>query len=175
MIDYANAGRIDWNFLDRLRQRWRGKLIVKGVLSDQDAVRIRDADVDAIYVSNHGGRQLDSAPAAIQMLPVIREAVGSDYTVIFDSGVRNGEAVIKALALGADYVMLGRPLLYGIGAAGEAGLAGVIELLIGQIDTTLAQIGIPDINSIDSSVVVNSIPGNNFSEQTLQSLLGNAL
>ena len=166
-----NRGRIDWNFLDRLRQRWRGKLIVKGVLSGQDAVRIRDADVDAIYVSNHGGRQLDSAPAAIQMLPVIREAVGSDYTVIFDSGVRNGEAVIKALALGADFVMLGRPLLYGIGAAGRAGLTGVIELLIGQIDTTLAQIGTPDINSIDSSVVVNSIPGNSFSEQTLQSLL----
>ncbi len=164
-----NRGRIDWNFLDRLRQRWRGKLIVKGVLSGQDAVRIRDADVDAIYVSNHGGRQLDSAPAAIQMLPVIREAVGSDYTVIFDSGVRNGEAVIKALALGADFVMLGRPLLYGIGAAGEAGLAGVIELFIGQIDTTLAQIGIPDINSLDSSAVINSIPENGFSEQTPQS------
>ena len=109
------------------------------------------------------------------MLPVIREAVGSDYTVIFDSGVRNGEGVIKALALGADFVMLGRPLLYGIGAAGEAGLAGVIELLIGQIDTTLAQIGIGDINSLDSSVVINSIPENSFSGQTLQSWLGNAL
>ena len=153
-----SRGKVDWDFLKRLRQRWKGKLIVKGVLSAQDAVRIRDSDVDAVYVSNHGGRQLDSAPAAIQMLPAIRAAVGDDYPIIFDSGVYNGEAVIKALALGADFVMVGRPFLYGIGAAGEQGLEAVIELLIKQIDTTLAQLARPDINDIDASVIVSDNP-----------------
>ena len=133
----------------RVKQRWPGKLIVKGVLSPQDAVRIADANVDAIYVSNHGGRQLDAAPAAITMLPLIREAMGEGYPLIFDSGVRDGGGVIKALALGADFVMLGRPLLYGIGAAGTEGLNAVIDLMIQQIDATLAQIGQPDINRID--------------------------
>ena len=94
------------------------------------------------------------------MLPTIREAVGDEFPVIFDSGVRNGEAVIKALALGADFVMLGRPFMYGIGAAGEQGLDGVIELLTGQVDAALSQIGIPDINDIDRSVVVNQPPWN---------------
>jgi len=151
-----SRGKVDWGFLDRLRQRWKGKLIVKGVLSAQDAVRIRDADVDAVYVSNHGGRQLDSAPATITMLPGIRKAVGDDYPILFDSGVRNGEAVIKALALGADFVMLGRPFLYGIGAAGEDGLDAVIKLLANQIDTTMAQLGRLDLEDIDSSVVVKN-------------------
>jgi len=151
-----SRGKVDWGFLDRLRQRWKGKLIVKGVLSAQDAVRIRDADVDAVYVSNHGGRQLDSAPATITMLPGIRKAVGDDYPILFDSGVRNGEAVIKALALGADFVMLGRPFLYGIGAAGEDGLDAVIKLLANQIDTTMAQLGRLDLDDIDSSVIVKN-------------------
>jgi isopentenyl diphosphate isomerase/L-lactate dehydrogenase-like FMN-dependent dehydrogenase len=151
-----SRGKVDWGFLDRLRQRWKGKLIVKGVLSAQDAVRIRDAGVDAVYVSNHGGRQLDSAPATITMLPGIRKAVGDDYPILFDSGVRNGEAVIKALALGADFVMLGRPFLYGIGAAGEEGLDAVIKLLTNQIDTTMAQLGRLDLDGIDSSVIVKN-------------------
>jgi L-lactate dehydrogenase (cytochrome) len=150
---------VDWNFLHRLRERWRGKLIVKGVLSPLDAVRIRDTDVDAIYVSNHGGRQFDSAPAAIQMLPAIREAVGDEFPIIFDSGIRNGEAVLKALALGADFVMLGRALMYGIGAAGAKGLDEVIELFINQMDTSLAQIGRANINDIDRSIVVDETIG----------------
>ena len=155
IIRNESRGKVDWKFLDRLRQLWQGKLIVKGVLCDRDAVRIRDAGVDAIYVSNHGGRQLNSAPAAIQMLPVIREAVGVEYPLIFDSGIRNGEAIIKALALGADFVMVGRPFLYGIGAAGDQGLAQVIDLLTAQVDTTLAQLGIPDINAIDDNIIIN--------------------
>ncbi len=149
-----SRGKVDWSFLQRLRERWQGKLIVKGVLSPEDAVRIRDSDVDALYVSNHGGRQLDSAPAAIQMLPLIRDAVGNNYPILFDSGVRNGEAVIKALALGADFVLIGRPLLYGLGAGGEVGLSTVIDLLINQIDATLAQLGKPDINDITQDVIV---------------------
>ncbi len=150
-----SRGKVDWKFLDRLRQLWNGKLIVKGVLSPRDAVRIRDADIDAVYISNHGGRQLDSAPAAIQVLPSIRQAVGDDYPLIFDSGVRNGEAVIKALACGADFVMIGRPFLYGMGAAGAQGLQQIFDLLINQLDTTLAQLGRLSVEDIDRSVILN--------------------
>ena len=150
-------GLVDWDFLARLRERWPGKLIVKGVLGCEDSVRIRDAGVDAVYVSNHGGRQLDSAPAAIQMLPQIRAAVGPDYPLLFDSGVRNGEAVIKALALGADFVFIGRPFLYAIGADGYAGLQQMIELIRSQIDISLAQLGCPDINGIDADMLLQNI------------------
>ena len=148
-------GKVDWAFLERLRERWPGKLIVKGVLGTEDAVGIRDAGVDAVYVSNHGGRQLDSAPAAIDMLPRIRAAVGPDYPLLFDSGVRNGEAVLKALAMGADFVFVGRPFLYAMGAAGYDGLQDMIELLRSQIDIGLAQLGCPDINDIDASYLLD--------------------
>ena len=149
-------GKVDWDFLARLRERWPGNLIVKGVLGSEDSVRIRDAGVDAVYVSNHGGRQLDSAPAAIDMLPQIRAAVGPDYPLLFDSGVRNGEAVIKALALGADFVFIGRPLLYAMGAAGYTGLQEMIELIRSQIDISLAQLGCTDINDIDASYIIDN-------------------
>ena len=143
-------GKVDWAFLQRLRERWKGKLIVKGVLGAEDAVGIRDAGADAVYVSNHGGRRLDCAPAAIQVLPQIRAAVGADYPLLFDSGVRNGEAVVKALALGADFVFLGRPLLYAMGGDSYRGLQQMIELFRSQIDITLAQLGCTDIKQIDS-------------------------
>ncbi len=148
-------GKVDWAFLDRLRERWPGPLIVKGVLNPDDALRIRDAGADAVYVSNHGGRQLDSAPPAIAMLPRVRAAVGPEYTVLFDSGVRNGEAVVKALALGADYVFVGRPLLYAMGAAGYAGLEQMIELIRVQLDITLAQLGCPDVNDVGPAYVLD--------------------
>lgn len=150
-------GKVDWAFLDRLRKRWQGNLIVKGVLGCEDSVRIRDAGVDAVYVSNHGGRQLDSAPAAIQMLPEIRTAVGNEYPLLFDSGVRNGEAVIKALALGADFVFIGRPFLYAMGAEGYIGLQAMIELIRSQIDISLAQIGSTDINDVDASYILDAV------------------
>ncbi|MGU9957272.1 MAG: alpha-hydroxy acid oxidase [Arenicellales bacterium WSBS_2016_MAG_OTU3] len=151
-----SRGRTDWDFLKRLRDKWQGKLVVKGVLHADDAIRIRDADVDAVYVSNHGGRQLDSAPAAIEALLRIREAVGNDYPLLFDSGVRNGEAVVKALASGADFVMLGRPFMYGIGADGERGLEIVVGLLKAEISLALAQLGKTNIEDIDSSVIVKT-------------------
>ena len=150
-----SRGRVDWDFLTRLRDRWPRTLIVKGVLSPEDAVRIRDAGVDAIYVSNHGGRQFDSAPPPIQMLPLIRAAVGTDYPLLLDSGIRNGEGIIKALALGADFVMLGRPFLYGIGAGGARGLTRIIELLSNEISLTLAQLGRPNVEDIDRSVIAS--------------------
>jgi L-lactate dehydrogenase (cytochrome) len=146
-------GKVDWAFLDRLRAHWKGRLIVKGVLDSDDARRVRDAGADAVYVSNHGGRQLDSAPAAIQVLPAIRTAVGPDFPLLFDSGVRNGEAVVKALALGADFVFIGRPLLYAMGADGYNGLQEMIELIRSQMDISLAQLGCNDINDIDERII----------------------
>jgi len=147
-------GKLDWDFLARLRARWPGNLIVKGVLGCEDSVRIRDAGVDAVCVSNHGGRQYDSSPAAIQMLPQIRAAVGPDFPLLFDSGVRNGEGVLKALALGADFVLIGRPFLFAMAADGYPGLQQVIELIHNQLDISLAQIGCADVNDIDSSYVM---------------------
>ena len=152
----ASRAGADWSFLDRLRQRWKGKLVVKGVLSAADAVRIRDAGADAVYVSNHGGRQLDSAPAAIQALPQIRQAVGDDFPLIFDSGLRTGEDIVKALALGADFVMLGRPIMYAIGADGTRGFASLVDILAEEISVTLAQIGLRRIEEIDCGNIASS-------------------
>ena len=153
----SSGGATDWAILDKLRERWPHKLIVKGVLSPEDAVKIKDRGADAIYVSNHGGRQLDSAPAAICALPAIRRAVGNEFPLVFDSGIRSGECVVKALALGADFVMLGRPFLYALGAAGEQGLARVIQLLTDELSHTLAQIGRPNALDLDSSVIADTM------------------
>ena len=149
----ASRGRVDWAFLDRVRERWPRKLVVKGVMSVPDAERIAASGADGLYVSNHGGRQLDSAPAAIDMLPRIRAAVGPDFPILFDSGIRNGESVIKALALGADFVLMGRPFLYGVGAAGKHGLNSVIDAVTNEISVTMAQIGCVDIERVDQSVL----------------------
>ena len=146
-------GHIDWQFLAKLRERWTGKLILKGVLSADDAVRIRDAGVDAVYVSNHGGRQLDAAPAAIDVLPEIRQAVGGDYPLIFDSGLRSGEGIVKALALGADFVMLGRPFLYASGADGQRGVFRLVDMLKSELLLALAQIGCTDVSHLDQNVL----------------------
>ncbi len=151
----AKRGQADWDFLDRLRAAWSGKLVVKGVLSPEDAVRIQSAGADGIYVSNHGGRQLGSAPAAIDQLPLIRAAVGEKFALIFDSGIRDGEGVVKALAMGADFVMLGRSLLYGMGANGERGLEQVLELIVNEVRLAMAQLGCADIEDIDSSLLVD--------------------
>ena len=172
-----SRGGADWSLLERLRSRWKGKLVIKGVLSPADAVRIRDAGADAIYVSNHGGRQLDSAPAAIHALPRIREAVGDDYPLIFDSGVRSGEDIVKALALGADFVMLGRPLMYAIGADGARGLSTLIGILAEEISVTLAQIGRRRVEDVDKSVLAGppSIPIETIRETVLPALADDVL
>ena len=150
----ASRGRVDWAFLDKVRKRWPRTLVVKGVVSAEDAQRIVTTGADGIYVSNHGGRQLDSAPPTIQVLPHIREAVGNDFPLIFDSGIRNGDAVLKALALGADFVMLGRPFLYGAGAAAATGIDNIIDLMRNEISVAMAQIGCTDIEAIDRSILI---------------------
>jgi L-lactate dehydrogenase (cytochrome) len=148
---YASRAGANWAFLDQLRRRWKGKLIVKGVLNPEDAKRIRAAGADAVYVSNHGGRQLDSAPPAITALAQVRAALGPEFPLIFDSGVRSGEDILKALACGADLVMLGRPLLYALGADGARGLSSLLDAIVESLLVAMAQIGLSDINDINTN------------------------
>ena len=148
-----SRGSTDWETLKRIRNAWDGKLVVKGVMSQQDALKIKNEGADAIQVSNHGGRQLESATSAINALPLIRETLGKEFPLIFDSGVRSGGDIVRALAFGADYVMIGRPLMYAIGADGARGLRKIIEIIIGELSTTLGLVGLTDINEITSDIV----------------------
>jgi L-lactate dehydrogenase (cytochrome) len=120
---------------------WPGNLVVKGVLDPDDAVALRDAGVDAVQVSSHGARQLESAPAPIHALSAVRAAVGPDYPLFFDSGLRGGEDVVKAYAQGANFAFLGRNLQFAITAGGEEGLSQLWSVLRDETSITLAQIG----------------------------------
>ena len=131
----------NWDTLAKLRDMWPGNLVVKGVLDAEDAVMLRDAGVDAVQVSSHGARQLDSAPSPISVLPAIREAVGPDFPLFFDSGLRSGEDVVKAYDQGADFTFLGRILQFAIAAGGEEGLQRLWDVLRDETSITLAQIG----------------------------------
>ena len=131
----------NWDTLAKLRDMWAGNLVVKGVLDAEDAVMLRDAGVDAVQVSSHGARQLDSAPSPISVLPAIREAVGPDFPLFFDSGLRSGEDVVKAYDQGADFTFLGRILQFAIAAGGEEGLQRLWDVLRDETSITLAQIG----------------------------------
>jgi L-lactate dehydrogenase (cytochrome) len=142
-----------WEFLDKLRVMWKGKIIVKGILSVDDAKRARSAGMDAIWVSNHGGRQLDAAPAAIEVLPIIRDALGDEFPIAFDSGIRDGSDVVKALAKGANFTFLGRPILHSLAAAGGPGLEKILSIFYEDINVVMAQIGINQIDEINSSVL----------------------
>ncbi|MDB3944356.1 alpha-hydroxy-acid oxidizing protein [Gammaproteobacteria bacterium] len=148
----AGRGHFDWNFLRELRAQWPHKLILKGVMCAEDARNAVDAGVDAVYVSNHGGRQLDSAPPAISILPLIREALGPEYPIVFDSGVRSGEDIVRTLASGAGFVMLGRPFLYALGAGGAGGLSQLLSLLMNELSTVMAQLGCTHPAQLDSAV-----------------------
>ncbi|MFL2902864.1 MAG: alpha-hydroxy acid oxidase [Candidatus Pelagibacter sp.] len=151
-----SRGSTDWDTLKRVRDKWKGKLIIKGVMSPDDAKQIKEAGADAIQVSNHGGRQLDSATAAINMLPLIRKSVGSDFPLIFDSGIRSGSDIVRALAFGADYAMIGRPVMYAMGADGKKGLRRIVEIIKEEASTTLGLVGLNDINDVTSNIVIDS-------------------
>ena len=151
-----SRGSTDWDTLKRVRDKWKGKLIIKGVMSPDDAKLIKDAGADAIQVSNHGGRQLDSATAAINMLPLIRKSVGSEFPLIFDSGIRSGSDIVRALAFGADYAMIGRPVMNAMGADGRKGLRRIVEIIKEEASTTLGLVGLNDINDITSNIVIDS-------------------
>nr|WP_050604499.1 alpha-hydroxy acid oxidase [Ruegeria sp. 6PALISEP08] len=153
-----SRARADWDYLSRLRNRWTGKLVVKGVLDAEDALRLKQAGVDAIQVSSHGGRQLDSAIPPILALPAIRKTVGPDFPLFYDSGLRSGEDVVKVLASGAEFTFLGRVLLYAIAAGGEAALRTLWDVLSQETSLTLAQIGAtsPQVEQLEQSLCTSA-------------------
>lgn len=146
---------LNWNDIAWIRSLWPGKLIIKGIFDVEDAKRAVKTGASAIVVSNHGGRQLDGAPSAISMLPKIAEAVGSEIEVIFDSGVRTGQDVMRALALGATSCLLGRAYIYGLGAGGQAGVAKAIDIIAKELDITMALTGVTRARDIDRQVLAN--------------------
>ena len=136
-----SRAKADWSYLTRLRDRWKGNLVVKGVLDVGDAIRLKAEGVDAIQVSSHGARQLEAAPEPILRLRDIRRAVGDDFPLFYDSGVRSGEDVAKAYAMGADFVFLGRILQFALAANGDAGLRQLWSVITEEFDLALAQLG----------------------------------
>lgn len=154
-----SSARLDWDLLAGLRDRWPRSLVLKGILRPEDAQRARALGVDAVALSNHGGRQLDAAPAPVEMLPAIRAAVGPAFPLIMDGGVRSGEDIARCVALGANLVLLGRAFLYGVAACGIAhGPDAMIALLQDELDRTMAQLGCARIADIDAALVLNTSP-----------------
>jgi len=142
-----------WDDLRWLRDRWEGPIVLKGVLHPDDAVTAADAGIDGVVVSNHGGRQIDGEIASLEALPSIVEAVGDRMTVLFDSGIRTGSDVLKAVALGASGVFLGRPYVYGLGVGGEDGVRHVLRSLLAELDLSMALAGLARLDELDSSVL----------------------
>jgi lactate 2-monooxygenase len=139
---------LTWDDLPFLRQHWHGPIVLKGILSVPDAVRAADAGIEGIVVSNHGGRQVDGAVGALDALPAVAEAVGSRLTVLFDSGIRGGADLLKALALGAQAVLIGRPYVYGLGLGGEAGVRHVLRALRNDFELTMRLAGVARLDDL---------------------------
>jgi L-lactate dehydrogenase (cytochrome) len=145
---------LNWGDVEWIKKRWGGKLVLKGIMDVEDARLAADSGADALIVSNHGGRQLDGAPSSIAALPAIVEAVGSRIEVWMDGGVRSGQDVLKAWALGARGTLIGRPFLYGLGALGEAGVTRCLEIIARELDLTMAFCGHRNINEVDRNVLL---------------------
>ncbi len=156
------AGQFDpalsWKDVDWIRSLWPGRLIIKGILDVEDARMAAKTGAAALVVSNHGGRQLDGAPSSISALPGIVDAVGSDIEVMFDGGIRSGQDVLRALALGARSCLIGRAFLYGLGAGGQAGVARAIEIIGSELDVSMALTGTRTIGEIGPHVLVDHQP-----------------
>jgi L-lactate dehydrogenase (cytochrome) len=149
---------LSWKDIDWLRRLWRGRLVLKGILSADDALLASNAGVDAIVVSNHGGRQLDGTLAAIDALPSVVAAVGNRMEVLFDGGIRRGRHVAVALAMGARACLIGRAQLYGLAAAGEVGVARVLHLLADELKLTCALMGKTALDDLSTDDLVNVAP-----------------
>jgi L-lactate dehydrogenase (cytochrome) len=145
---------LSWDDVQWIRQRWDGKLIVKGVLDAEDARAAVRTGADALIVSNHGGRQLDGAQSSIGALPAVVDAVGNAIEVHMDGGIRSGQDVIKALALGAKGVYIGRAFLYGLGAMGEAGVTRCLDIIHKELDVTMALCGLTDVKKVDRNILL---------------------
>ena len=146
---------LSWKDVEWVKSLWPGKLFLKGILDVEDARTAVKTGVDAISVSNHGGRQLDGATSAIAALPRIADAVGNDIELMFDSGVRTGADMVRAFALGAKSCIIGRSYIYGLGAGGQAGVAKAIEILGKELDVTMALCGVKNVRDIDRRVLVD--------------------
>jgi L-lactate dehydrogenase (cytochrome) len=156
LADYINGQfdpSFDWDDIAELRTRWRGPLVLKGIQTDEDALLARDVGADAVVVSNHGGRQLDGAPATLEMLPAIKEAIGDELEVFLDGGIRRGSDIVKALALGANMCLIGRAYLYGLATAGQAGVGFVLALLDADVRRTLALMGLTSLEQLTPEMV----------------------
>jgi L-lactate dehydrogenase (cytochrome) len=145
---------LSWADVEWVKKRWGGKLILKGILDVEDAKLAVASGADAIVVSNHGGRQLDGAPSSISALPAIADAVGAQIEVWMDGGIRSGQDVLKAWALGARGTLIGRAFLYGLGAMGEAGVTLALEIIAKELDLTMAFCGHTDIHRVDRRVLL---------------------
>lgn len=145
---------LSWDDVEWIKQRWGGKLIIKGIMDPVDARLAAESGADALIVSNHGGRQLDGAQSSIGALPAIVDAVGKQIEVHMDGGVRSGQDVIRALALGAKGVYIGRPFLYGLGAMGEQGVTKCLEIIRNELDLTMAFCGLRDVTHVDSNILL---------------------
>ena len=150
--------RLSWDEVKRIRDEWGGKLILKGILDPEDAEVAAQTGADALIVSNHGGRQLDGALSAIAALPEIVRTVGDRTEVHMDGGIRTGQDVIKAIALGAKGVYIGRAFTYGLGAMGEAGVTKALEIIRKELDMTMALCGHRDIRNVDGNILVQTDP-----------------
>ncbi|MCV6825392.1 MULTISPECIES: alpha-hydroxy acid oxidase [Halocynthiibacter] len=146
--------RMNWDWVKRLKDEWGGKLILKGILDADDARMALEVGADAIVVSNHGGRQLDGALSSIRMLPAILDAVGDKVEVHLDSGIRSGQDVLKAIAMGAKGTFIGRAYIYGLGAMGEEGVTKSLEVIHKELDYTMALCGHRDINNVDRDILL---------------------
>jgi L-lactate dehydrogenase (cytochrome) len=146
--------RLSWDDVARIKDMWGGKLIIKGIMEPEDAELAVKSGADALIVSNHGGRQLDGAPSTIKALPDVVSAVGSDIEVWLDSGIRSGQDILKAWALGARGTMIGRAFLYGLGAYGEEGVTRALEILYKEMDISMAFTGHRDIHNVTEDILV---------------------
>ena len=145
---------LNWADVEWIKKRWGGKLILKGIQDVEDAKLAGESGADALIVSNHGGRQLDGAESSIRALPAIVDAVGSQIEVHMDGGIRSGQDVLKAVALGAKGVYIGRPFVYGLGAMGEAGVVKALEIIHREMDITMALCGKTRIENVDKSILL---------------------
>ena len=156
--DFGRKDHLNWTHLERIRQRWPGKLIVKGVMHPEDAARAHSAGVDGLIVSNHGGRQLDGTMSPLSALPEIVDRVGGKTTVMVDGGFRRGTDVIKALALGARFVFVGRPFLYAAALAGLPGVLKAADILKTELHRNMALLGLTTIDEITGACIVRRTP-----------------
>jgi L-lactate dehydrogenase (cytochrome) len=147
---------LSWKDVEWIASLWPGKLILKGILDVEDARIAAKTGAAALVVSNHGGRQLDGAPSSISALPAVAEAVGSSLEILFDSGIRSGQDVMRAIALGARACLSGRAYVYGLGAGGQAGVARAIEIIRNELDTSMALTGVNRVEEIDRRVIADT-------------------